>query len=80
MMSHSVSPSDSALWRISRVMEETSLSRSTIYRLIEAGKFPEGRQMKSTNARVWFEADIQAWKRAELGLPEYAPEGLGDLL
>jgi predicted DNA-binding transcriptional regulator AlpA len=31
-----------ALWRLPKVMERTSLSRATLYRLIAAGQFPKG--------------------------------------
>lgn len=47
--------------RIRDVMAETGLSRSTIYRLEQAGDFPN-RVKLSANAMGWWSADIDAWK------------------
>lgn len=65
----------SAWWRLPRVIAETGLSRSTIYRRMDDGTFPISHAMRSTRAKVWFESDIRAWKRSEI-----EAAGLGDLL
>ena len=45
------------------VVEQTSLSRPTIYRRIREGTFP--RQRHTGGRRVaWTERDIEAWKEA----------------
>lgn len=48
------------LLRIRQVMEVTGLSRMTIYRLEQAGKFPRRRQL-GANSVAWSEADISQW-------------------
>ena len=48
------------LIKISEVIYQTSLSRSTIYRLINQGLFPE--QVKlSTRSSAWVESEINDW-------------------
>ena len=48
------------LIKISEVIYQTSLSRSTIYRLINQGLFPE--QVKlSTRSSAWVESEIDDW-------------------
>ena len=49
-----------ALLGLSRVKDRTSLSKTTIYRLVSENKFPRPYQL--TLRRVaWREADISAW-------------------
>ena len=46
--------------KISEVIEKTSLSRSTIYRLLNLGDFP--RQVKLSSRSIgWVEEEIQEW-------------------
>lgn len=48
------------LIRISEVQHRTGFSRSQIYRLITAGKFP--RPIKAAEATsAWIENEVQAW-------------------
>lgn len=48
--------------RIAAVLERTGLTRSTLYRKIEAGTFP--RQVKlSTRCAGWHESAVNAWLR-----------------
>ena len=50
------------LLKINEVMDRTSLSRSTIYALIEKGKFPSQRKLGRKCSR-WVESEIDAWTR-----------------
>jgi prophage regulatory protein len=46
--------------RIKSVLERTGLSRSTLYRRIECGRFP--RQVKiSDRCAGWRESDLERW-------------------
>jgi len=46
--------------RLPAVLEKTGLSRSSLYRLIQEGKFP--RQVKlSERSAGWFEHDVNQW-------------------
>lgn len=45
------------------VIEIVRLSRSTIYRMVKAGKFPEP-IYPTTNRKFWFEEDIWDWLNA----------------
>ncbi len=49
-----------SFWRTKKVWEETGLSRTTIWRLEQAGKFPRRRQL--TPGRVgWLESEVLEW-------------------
>ena len=48
--------------RIKTVLERTGLSRSTMYRKMQAGTFPKNVQI-STRCAGWRESDIAAWLR-----------------
>lgn len=51
--------------RIPDVMKATGLGRSTIYRMVAAGTFPQ--QVKlSVQASGWWQADIDDWMRERL--------------
>jgi prophage regulatory protein len=62
--------------RIRQVMQLTGLSRTTIYRLELAGRFPKRRRL-SENPVAWLESDIAAWADsrpiAHLRAPSSAP-------
>lgn len=46
--------------KIEKVKDRTGLSKSTIYRLMEKGRFPK--QMKtSDNTVAWVESEIDGW-------------------
>lgn len=52
--------------RISRVLEATGWSRSTLYQKIVDGKFPKGTKLDPEGAsRVWFEDEVEAFQRGE---------------
>lgn len=46
--------------RIKKVSEMTTLSKSTIYRLIAKGDFPPGKRLSSRTV-VWFESEVIDW-------------------
>jgi prophage regulatory protein len=47
-------------WRDPKICQATKLSRSTIWRLERAGKFPARRQL-SANAVGWLRSEVEAW-------------------
>lgn len=51
---------DSAFWRLRRVSEETSLSKSSIYRLVGEGTFPRPIKLGEA-ATAWIEAEVRQW-------------------
>ena len=51
--------------RLDKVKEITSLSKSTIYRLIAEGEFPRQIQI-GKRAVVWVRSDIQAWLSSKI--------------
>ena len=53
------------LIRLNVVQEITSLSKSTIYRLISEGNFPKQVQI-GKRAVVWVRSDINAWINQKL--------------
>ncbi|MEJ2410834.1 MAG: AlpA family phage regulatory protein [Novosphingobium sp.] len=54
---------------ISDVMAETSLSRTTIYRMIRKGEFPASVQLSAQRV-AWDSTALQAWKMQRAsGLP-----------
>lgn len=65
-------------WRLPKVMEETGLSRATIYRLMGRGNFPPNRALRSARAKVWIATEVLDWKASEM-VP-VADTGIGDLL
>lgn len=46
--------------RLKTVIADTGLSRSSIYLMMRAGKFPKNVQL-GARAVGWLESDIQAW-------------------
>lgn len=77
MQSHPISREQGTWWRLPRVMEETGLSRATIYRLMSRGDFPANRALRSARAKVWIASEVLDWKASEM-VPVGA--GIGDLL
>jgi prophage regulatory protein len=58
----------SRLLKINQVVDETSLSRATIYRAIGRGEFPD--RIKLSPRRVgWAEAEVTAWIEAQRRCP-----------
>lgn len=48
------------LIRIKDVMERTGLARSTIYKYISLGKFPQSIKL-GTRAVAWVENEVETW-------------------
>jgi prophage regulatory protein len=46
-----------------QVLQIVPVSRTTLFRMIKAGKFPKPTYI-SPNRRVWFEDEIVAWQNA----------------
>jgi prophage regulatory protein len=46
-----------------QVLKIVPISRTTLYRMEKAGKFPRSTYI-SANRRVWFEGEIVAWQNA----------------
>jgi prophage regulatory protein len=59
----------SKVLRCPEVVDRTGISRATIYRLMDEGKFPRSHQL-SPGAVGWSEAEIEAWITARLSDPE----------
>lgn len=55
--------SPNSIWRIGPVMRLTGLSRSTIWRLEQSGKFPK-RVRLSGRSMGWLVTDVKAWLEA----------------
>ncbi|RXG85353.1 helix-turn-helix transcriptional regulator [Bradyrhizobium zhanjiangense] len=52
--------------RISKVLDATGWSRSTLYAKIADGKFPRGTKLDPTGqSRVWFEDEVEQFQRGE---------------
>lgn len=49
--------------KIGEVIEQTSLSRRSIYRLMRAGQFPKSRKL-SPQRVAWSEGEVEAWKQS----------------
>jgi predicted DNA-binding transcriptional regulator AlpA len=57
------------LLRVGDIERLTTLSRTTIWRLERAGKFPAGRSLPAVpSAKVWLESEVLSWMREQLGL------------
>ncbi|MVW72879.1 AlpA family phage regulatory protein [Bordetella sp. 15P40C-2] len=44
-----------------RVLDLTSLSKSTLSRLVRAGQFPSPKKFKSVNKRYWAAEEVYEW-------------------
>ena len=59
------------LWRRRQVEQKTSLSTSTLYKLIRAGRFPRGRRVPGApGVVVWIAYEVCEWM---VGLPVADP-------
>ena len=52
---------DEEIMRLPEVLRTVGLSRSTIYRLIEEGKFPPPLRLTGSRAIGWRRGEIRAW-------------------
>lgn len=56
------------LLKIREVVEQTTLHRATIYRLMNSGDFPK--PVRITSRRVaWRRSEVEAWKEAREAIP-----------
>lgn len=58
---------DIEFWRMPEVIRRTGLSKSEIYRRIDAGTFPAARKYDNSNKRFWVSSDVVAWQQRLLG-------------
>jgi prophage regulatory protein len=49
------------LWRVKRVLAATGLSRTLLYQLMAAGRFPRSVPLAGTRARAWRSTEVQQW-------------------
>ncbi len=54
-------PNDPTLLRLPAVLARTGLSRSQLYRLVAAGKFPRPVTLAGTAAKAWSSAAVSQW-------------------
>ena len=55
------------VWNLKKVLLETTLSKSTIYRLLKEKQFPE--KVKISKRRIgWRPAEVAAWIAARQGV------------
>lgn len=52
--------------RFPKVADKTGLSKTHLYRLVQAGKFPKPHKL-SERVSVWDEAEIDDWLTAKFG-------------
>lgn len=52
--------------RLDAVRDATGLSRASIYRLIQAGKFPKPLKVLGERVAVWPESEVAEWQRERL--------------
>jgi prophage regulatory protein len=67
-MSDAALTSSGRFLRIRDVVNETSLSRATIYRMIARGEFPSPIKV-STQRVAWVEGAVQHWKNQQAEAP-----------
>ena len=68
-----VTDSDSRLLRLGDVLVRSGLSRSTIYRKMREGSFPEPLRV-GVRAVRWREAEIEDWLASRPRATGYAPD------
>lgn len=54
--------------RLKQILNEVPFSRSTLYRMRQAGKFPK--PIKVGGAELWLRSDVEGWKIEILGSKE----------
>lgn len=55
--------------RLKDVIQQTGLSKPTIYRRIKAGTFPAGVVPQNLDFAYWFQSDIDEWRRVNIVEP-----------
>ena len=61
--------SSETLLRLPTVRARTGLGRSTVYRLIDEGKFPRPVQLGGTTLVAWVQSEIDAWIAERIAAP-----------
>ena len=56
---------DNPFLRIKQVQDQTGLARSTIYKLMAAGDFPNPVKVTPKSSR-WVSSDVNDWKQARM--------------
>ena len=54
------------LIRTHQVLKRTSLSRTRLFELLRAGRFPAPSKLPGSNINVWSATDVAAWCRGIL--------------
>lgn len=54
--------------RLKQIIERTGLSRSTIYKMIQEGKFPRQVDLVGGRSVAWVENEIENWMKHRLEL------------
>ncbi len=61
-------PDDTKFWEtfitLREVMGEIKKSKSSIYREMRRGQFPQRRKLGATSRVIWLRSEIEAWKAA----------------
>lgn len=52
--------------RMPDVEGATGLGRSTVYRLLKAGKFPKPVKILGEHTSAWLESEIEAWQKTRI--------------
>ena len=58
-------------WRMKRVSEVTGLSKSEVYRRVEAGCFPKPRKYPDSHMDFWISVEVIEWQRDVVGADEF---------
>jgi prophage regulatory protein len=58
------------LLRLPQVIERTSLSRSTLYELMERGAFPRPVKITGARANAWVQSEVEEYVRARIAQRE----------
>lgn len=58
--------SEPTLLRLSQVLARTGLSRSTLFRLVAAGKFPSPRRLRDVRVSAWNSIEVDQWVTSQI--------------
>lgn len=54
---------DLEFWRLPMVVQKTGLSKSELYRRIEAGTFPRAKRYPGSKVTFWPSTAVRAWQQ-----------------
>jgi prophage regulatory protein len=54
-----------AFWRLNKVLQESGLSKSTLYDLMRKGEFPAGVRL-ADQAVGWLDTEVKAWQESRV--------------